>query len=96
MRNIGEIIATNRKKFKMTQPELAERLAAEGIQISYKSISSWEKGISEPAIETFLTICKILEIPDIMETYFGLNPYNPFRNFLAIFTGIIYNKSVYV
>ena len=78
MKNIGEIIATNRKKFKMTQPELAERLAEEGIHISYKSISGWEKGTSEPGIAAFLTICKILEIPDIQESYFGLNPMNPF------------------
>ncbi len=78
MKNIGQIIATNRKIRKMTQQELADRLAKEGISISYKTISGWEKGTSFPGIDTFLTLCKVLEIPDILETYFGLNPFNPF------------------
>ena len=46
MNSIGEIIATNRKKKKLTQPQLAEKLAEHGIQVSYKTISGWENSPS--------------------------------------------------
>lgn len=76
MNPIGSIIAENRKKKRMTQPVLAEKLAQNGIEISYKTISGWEKGLSEPPIGAFIEICRILEIPDIYEALYGSNPFN--------------------
>lgn len=60
-----------------SQPALAAELEKEGISLSYKTISSWEKNGSEPSVTTFLTLCKILKISDVYEDYFGLNPGNP-------------------
>ena len=76
MNSIGAIIAQNRKKLKMTQPELSSRLAERGINISYKTISGWEKGLAEPGAMTFLEVCRILEVSDIYEAIFGENPFN--------------------
>ena len=76
MNSIGAIIAQNRKKMKMTQPELSSKLAERGINISYKTISGWEKGLAEPGAMTFLEICRILEVSDIYEAIFGENPFN--------------------
>ncbi len=73
----GQIIANNRNKMKLTQPMLAEKLAERGIKVSYKTISGWEKGQAEPGIGTFLEICRILEVPDIYEAFFGTNPFDP-------------------
>ena len=48
MRDIGNIISENRKRLKLTQSMLAEKLEQNGISISYKTISGWEQGVSEP------------------------------------------------
>ena len=77
MYSVGQIISNNRKKKGYSQPELAAALEKEGISISYKTISSWEKNGSDPSVTTFLTLCKILEITDVYEEYFGVNPGNP-------------------
>lgn len=77
MRSIGSIIAENRKKNKLTQPMLAKKLADCGINISHKTICAWEKDLSEPPISTFLTICRMLDVPDIYEACFGENPFDP-------------------
>ena len=77
MQSVGQIIAAYRKKKGYSQPELAARLKDEGIDISYKSISSWEKNGSEPNVITFLTLCRILGIADVYEEYYGINPLNP-------------------
>ena len=76
MYSVAEIISNNRKKKGLSQPELAAALEKEGFKTSYKTISSWEKSVSEPSIAIFMTLCKILEIADIYEDYFGFNPAN--------------------
>ena len=77
MYSVGQIISNYRKKMGYSQPALAAELEKEGISLSYKTISSWEKNGSEPSVTTFLTLCKILKISDVYEDYFGLNPGNP-------------------
>lgn len=77
MYSVGQIISNYRKKTGYSQPALAAELEKEGISISYKTISSWEKNVSEPSVTTFLTLCKILKIADVYEDYFGFNPSNP-------------------
>ena len=76
MKDIGSIIAENRKRMKLTQSVLADRLAQNGIMISYKTISGWEKGLTEPGIGTFVEICRILGVPDIYEALYGENPFD--------------------
>ena len=76
MRDIGSIISENRKRLKMTQQALSDRLAQNGINISFKTISGWEKGLTEPSIAAFVETCRILEIPDIYEILYGENPFD--------------------
>ena len=76
MNPVGKIIADNRKKKKLTQPMLADKLAQRGIVINYKTISGWEKGLTEPPIGSFIEICRILEVTDIYEALYGENPFN--------------------
>ena len=77
MRNIGDIISSNRKKLKLSQPKLAELLQQEGINLTVKAISKWETNATEPSVATFLAVCKILNITNIYEEYFGENPADP-------------------
>ena len=76
MRSIGRIIAENRKKKELSQPELAELLSQQGIDVTAKAISKWETDAREPGLHVFLTLCKLLDIEDIYDAYFGKNPYN--------------------
>ena len=77
MENIGAIITAYRKKAHISQTELAEKLLEEGIEVSQKSISAWETGRNEVSARIFLHICRILNIPDCVEEFFGNNPGDP-------------------
>ena len=77
MRNIGEIISTNRKKMKLSQQQLVTHLEKEGFQLTVKAISKWETNATEPSISAFMALCKILNITNIYEAYFGENPADP-------------------
>jgi len=77
MQTIGQIIATNRKKQGMTQAQLSAELEKFGVRSGFKSISNWEKDVSSPPIETFLAICRILGIRDVLAAYYGINPLSP-------------------
>lgn len=59
--NIKEIIAKNllyyRKKNKITQKELADKLG-----VKHNAISAWENGVNSIDIDTLFRICKIFGI----------------------------------
>lgn len=77
MNTVGQIIAAYRKKAGLSQKELAQRLQENGIHISYKTVSGWEKDRFEPSVTVFLHLCRILGIPDCVEAFFGSNPNDP-------------------
>ena len=54
---IGRFIADCRKKSKLTQVQLAEKLG-----ITDKAISKWERGLSMPDSSIMLELCEILSI----------------------------------
>ena len=78
MHSIGKIIATYRKQNGLSQPALAKLLEQNGHKITNRAISAWEKEISEPSASLFLLLCKVLNITDIYNDYFGYNPANLF------------------
>lgn len=75
--SLGEILSEYRKKQKLTQPALADKLKAYGINISYKAVSKWETNACQPNIYTFFSICKILNITNAEELLFGIDENNP-------------------
>ncbi len=77
---IGEVIAKHRKNKKLSQIELAEKLAKKNVTVTNAAISAWEKGNSMPTAESLLAVCECLEINDIYTTFIGENPLDPFRN----------------
>ena len=54
---IGKFIAEHRKKNKLTQMQLAERLG-----ITDRAISKWETGRSVPDVAIMLDLCSELKI----------------------------------
>ena len=83
MHSIGKIIATYRKQNGLSQPALAKLLEQNGHKITNRAISAWEKEISEPSASLFLLLCKVLNITDIYNDYFGYNPSNLFSELNA-------------
>ena len=77
MHSIGSIISAYRKKAGLKQTQLAGLVNQSGFSISHKSISAWEKDVSQPSVAVFLELCRILRVPDLYEEYFGSNPGNP-------------------
>ena len=53
----GKFIAAQRKKKKMTQSELAEKLG-----VSINAVSKWERGISFPDVSLYKKLCSELGI----------------------------------
>ena len=78
--NIGEVIAKHRKNKKLSQIELAEKLAEKNVSVTNAAISAWEKGNSMPTAESLLAVSEILEINYIYTEFIGENPLDPFRN----------------
>lgn len=76
MNSIGEIIQKYRKENKLSQQELSKKLGKAGIVVNNRTISNWEKNISEPNPSTLMETCRILGITDIYTEYFGSNPGN--------------------
>jgi len=54
---IGKFIADCRKKQKITQQQLAEKL-----NITDRAVSKWERGLSLPDADKMLDLCNILDI----------------------------------
>ena len=68
---LGERLTALRKGAGLSQ----EQMAAE-LNVSRQAISKWETNAREPALHVFLTLCQLLDIEDIYESFFGENPYN--------------------
>lgn len=77
MYSVGKIIANARKRKNLLQPDLAKLLQSRGYDITHKAISKWETGNSEPSVTMFMEICKLLEITNLYEEFFGENPSDP-------------------
>lgn len=67
----------NRTDQNLSQLELAELMNKEGLSLNNKIISNWEKGKGEPSISIFVQLCRVLNICDIYEEFYGTNPNNP-------------------
>lgn len=57
LNKIGKLIATLRKKKRLTQSQLGEMLG-----VGDKAVSKWERGINAPDISLLKPLCDILEI----------------------------------
>ena len=74
MYSIGEIISTYRKKKGLLQQDLADELAKEGIAISYKAISNWERNLAEPSVTIFYKVCRILGVTNMYDCLLYTSP----------------------
>ena len=80
MKDLGKIIAKNRKANNMKQGKLAKELERYDIYVKQNTISAWESNTTQPSARQLLAICEILDIYDVYTEFIGKNPINPFRN----------------
>ena len=76
---IGEILAHTREQLGLSQRELAQLLSDAGVSVTNQAISKWENGSTQPNASQFLTLCRVLKISDIGETFLGMSTASPFR-----------------
>lgn len=67
----GKKLGSIRKKFGISQRDLAKELSKKGINVTNQAVSKWESGSSLPNALQFLTICDILKITDISGVFIG-------------------------
>lgn len=88
--NIKETIAKNllyyRKKNKITQKELAEKLG-----VKHNAISSWENGVNSIDIDTLFRVCKIFNIT--VNDMYGMTNTEESSTLAAHFSGEEYTEA---
>lgn len=79
MKAIGETITKYRKAAGLSLASLSEELKKHNVPISTSSLCCWEKNMTKPNTNQFLTLCKVLGITDIYGEFIGkVQKDNPF------------------
>lgn len=78
MYSYGNVIATFRKRKHLTQQMLADLMTERGLPTKGQAISAWEKETHNMNVYQFLTICDILGIEDMNQTFQVAVDNNPF------------------
>lgn len=63
---IAKVLKESRQKTGLSAKEVIEKLSLHDIKVSPKTLYGWESGHSQPDADTFLLLCNIYEIDDIM------------------------------
>ncbi len=63
---IAALLRDKRHEKKMTGDEVAAKLKGYGIDLSAKTLWGYENCASSPSVPTFLALCKIYEIDDVI------------------------------
>lgn len=67
--NIATILKEYRGRTGLTGKQVVTILKKYGISISEKTLLGYESGVGTPRVNTFLALCKIYKISDIMEEF---------------------------
>lgn len=67
--NISLILRQHREQLKLSPREVVDKLKAKGIDISEKTLYGYENGVANPKVNTFIALCDIYEIKDVMGTF---------------------------
>lgn len=67
-KQIASLLKDRRMQMDMKGPEVVQKLKSfYDIELSDKTLYGYENGVSSPNIPTFLALCKIYEIDDVMD-----------------------------
>lgn len=68
-KKIGHLLKERRKELGLSVQEVADRLLNSGIEIAAKSIYNWEAGTRQPDADTFIYLCGIYKIDNILDYF---------------------------
>ena len=71
MTNLGEHLMQLRRRAKLSQRALAQRLALYGVEVTNQAVSKWETGLTQPSAEQFLALCRALDVENISAEFLG-------------------------
>ncbi|MPN32031.1 hypothetical protein SDC9_179507 [bioreactor metagenome] len=80
--NISKYLRFYRKKSNLKGPDVIKILDDKGIKISVKSLYNWETGRSQPDCDTFIKLCDIYGIKNIVPA-FGFDLASNPNNFIT-------------
>jgi transcriptional regulator with XRE-family HTH domain len=63
---VAAFLYDKRREKGMTGQEVSDKLKLYGIEISKTTIWGYEKGVSGPTVSTFLALCRIYEVDDVI------------------------------
>ena len=78
MRSFGTTLRNCRNEKKLSQKELAASMHSYGFDVSPQTISKWESNTTLPNVLQFFTLCEILNLEDINNTFQVNTHMNPF------------------
>ncbi len=58
-----------REKNGLSVKEVIQKLSSNGIKISLKTLYAWESGRNQPDADTFMVLCDIYEVKNVMDTF---------------------------
>lgn len=64
---VAAFLYDKRREKQMTGQQVSDKLKMYGIDISKTTIWGYEKGVSGPTVPTFIALCKIYEVDDVIE-----------------------------
>ena len=71
MTDLGKHLTQLRRRTKLSQRDLAQRLALYGVEVTNQAISKWETGLTQPNAEQFLALCRALDVENISAEFLG-------------------------
>lgn len=66
---IAEVLKNHRKSMRLSATEVTTRLAVYGVDISPKSLYSYESGHRQPDADTLMALCEIYGIKDVLAAF---------------------------
>lgn len=80
MQSFGTILKNCRNEQKLSQKELAYQMHSHGFDVSPQTISKWESNTTLPNVLQFFSLCEILNINDVNNTFHLNTRSNPFHS----------------
>ena len=74
---LGACLQALRKQAGLSQTQAAEYLTEQGLPMTQRGISKWERGDTQPNGRQFLAMCRLYQVRDVLTTFCGLPPAQP-------------------
>ena len=73
MSKFGKLLRTMREEAGKSVPEVSDYLTSLGFKAATQTVYGWERGLSQPNPDLFLSMCKFYGVTDVL-SYFGYRP----------------------